>query len=246
MNAKIFGRHVWIATIELVRLPSFSVSTVVFPTLLFMLFGLPNAHSAQTARIIVASYAAYAVIGVTLFQFGVGIAHARNSTWEQYVRILAVGAVTRIAAQVVAATLFAAVSVSVLMLAATLFARVHLEIGMVARLVPQLLLGGIPFALLGTTIGYWAGSRAALPIANLLYLPLALGGGFWIPPDQLPRAIAVISPYLPTRNYGEVLWANVLGIPTPIGSWLWLIGYTVVFGATALWGYRRDVTANYG
>jgi ABC-2 type transport system permease protein len=245
MDAKLLGRHVWIATIELVRLPAFSVSTVVFPTLLFMLFGLPNAHSAAAARVIVASYAGYAVIGVALFQFGVGIAQARTSAWEQYVRILAVGPVTRIAAQVLAAIAFSAVSVGVLMLAAV-FAHVPIERNMLVRLVPQLLLGGIPFALIGTTIGYWAGGRAALPIANLLYLPLALGGGFWIPPDELPRAIAVISPYLPTRNYGEVLWANALGTPVPIVAWLWLIGYTVVFGATALWGYRRDATANYG
>ena len=35
-----------------------------------------------------------------------------------------------------------------------------------------LVLGGVPFALLGIAFGYWTPPRAALPIANLAFVPL--------------------------------------------------------------------------
>jgi ABC-2 type transport system permease protein len=243
--ARIFRTHVWIDTIELIRLPMYSVSTVVFPTLLFLLFGLPYAHSTEAARMIMSSYAAYAVIGVTLFQFGVGIAADRDSPWEQFLRTLPVGVATRLAAQIAAALFFAFGSVSVVVIAGSAFGHARTDLALLARLVPTLLAGSIPFALLGITIGYWAGRRSALPIANLIYLPVALGGGLWMPPAALPKAIAAVSPLLPSRHYGEAVWAAAAGDPAPLASWVWLLGYAILFGATAIWGYRRDEGRNY-
>jgi ABC-2 type transport system permease protein len=239
-TAVLFRKYVWINTIEMVRIPMYSVSTIVFPTLLFMLFGLPYAGSTEGARMITASYAAYAVIGVTLFQFGVGIASERNSPWQQFLRVLPVGAVTRLTAQVAAALVFSAASVAVLLIASAAFSKAAFDLALLARLLPALLLGSIPFAFLGITIGYWAGRRSALPIANLLYLPLAFGGGLWMPPSALPHAIRAISPYLPTRHYGEIVWAAAGARAVPFASWLWLLGFGVLFGVTAVWGYRRD------
>jgi ABC-2 type transport system permease protein len=245
MSTAVFRNYIWINTVELIRIPMFSVSTVVFPTLLFMLFGLPYAGSTGAARMITASYAAYAVIGVTLFQFGVGIATDRSSPWQQFLRILPVGAATRLSAQIVAALLFAAVSVGVLLLVSAIFSKAAIDLSLLARLLPTLLLGSIPFALMGITIGYWAGRRTALPIANLLYLPLALGGGLWMPPAALPHVIGMISPFLPTRHYGELVWAAASGGALPLVSVGWLVGFGIVFAVTAVWGYRRDEGQNY-
>jgi ABC-2 type transport system permease protein len=246
MNAAaVFGKHLWIDTIELIRLPMYSVSTVVFPTLLYLLFGLPYGHSQEASRLIMSSFCAYAVIGVTLFQFGVGIATDRNSPWEQYLRVLPVNALTRLSAQVTAALFFATGSVGVVIVAAAIFGHAAPDAALLLQLVPMLLLGSIPFALLGITIGYWAGRRSALPIANLVYLPIALGGGLWMPPEALPKFIAAVSPFLPSRHYGEVVWAVARGHATPVASWLWLLDYAVIFGCTAIWGYARDESRNY-
>ncbi len=246
MNAAaLFGKHVWIDTVELIRLPMYSVSTMVFPTLLYLLFGLPYGHSETASRLIMSSFCAYAVIGVTLFQFGVGIATDRNSPWEQYLRVLPVNALTRLGAQITAALFFAAASVGTVIAAAAIFSHAAPNAELLVRLVPVLLLGSIPFALLGISIGYWAGRRSALPIANLIYLPMALGGGLWMPPEALPRAIALLSPYLPSRHYGEIAWAVARGETTPAISWLCLLGYALVFGCTAVLGYRRDESRNY-
>ncbi len=38
---------------------------------------------------------------------------------------------------------------------------------------------------------------------------------------------------LPSRHYGDVAWAPVLGWDLALGNWLWLIGFTVLFAAAA-------------
>ncbi len=72
-----------LAVVELVRLPAFVAPTLAFPPLLFLFFGAPRADGADTAWAISASFAAFAVLGVLLFQFGVGIADDRDSPWER-------------------------------------------------------------------------------------------------------------------------------------------------------------------
>jgi ABC-2 type transport system permease protein len=62
---------------------------------------------------------------------------------------------------------------------------------------------------------------------------------------MLPHAVAVISPFLPTRQYGELLW----GISQPghdaVHAMFVLGYYTIAFTALAIIGYRRDEKARY-
>jgi ABC-2 type transport system permease protein len=241
----LLRRHLWMNTIELFRLPMYVLPTFAFPVLLFVFFGLPYAGNTEAARLVMSSYAAYGILGVTLFQFGVGIAADRDTSWERYLRVLPVTVATRLAARVFAALVFAVAVAAVVIVTAALLTKADLNLLLLARLFPTLIVGAIPFALLGITLGYWVERRAAIPVANLIYLPLSLGGGLWMPPAFLPKVIATISPFLPTRHYGEVVWAAANGTPVPVISWVWLLGFTVLFGITAVLGYRRDESRRY-
>jgi ABC-2 type transport system permease protein len=241
----LLRHHLWMNTIELVRMPTYVVPTFAFPILLFVFFGLPYAGNTEAARLVMSSYAAYGIIGVTLFQFGVGIAADRDTSWERYLRVLPVTFGTRLLARIVAALVFALAVAAAVIVTAALLTKADLNALLLARLVPTLLIGAIPFALLGITIGYWVNRRAAIPVANLIYLPLSLAGGLWMPPAFLPKAIAAVSPFLPTRHYGELVWAAANGTHVPIVSWIWLLAYTVIFGITAVLGYRRDESRSY-
>lgn len=241
----LLRRHVWLNTIELVRLPMYVLPTFAFPVLLFVFFGLPFAANQEAARFVMGSYAAYGILGVTLFQFGVGIAADRDTSWERYLRVLPVTVGTRLAARVLSALVFALAVAAVVIVTAALLTKAHVDAPLLARLFPALVVGAIPFALLGIAIGYWVERRAAIPVANLVYLPLALGGGLWMPPAFLPKFIAAVSPFLPTRHYGEVVWAAVNGTPVPWISWLALLGFSTVFAVAAVLGYRRDESRQY-
>ena len=85
----------------------------------------------------------------------------------------------------VAALVFALAAVGVVFIAAVLLTPAGLPPGTWLHLSVALLLGSIPFGLLGIALGYWAQAKAALPLANLLYLSLAYAGGLWLPPDRL-------------------------------------------------------------
>lgn len=231
------------STTELARYASFSVPTLLFPTLFFLFFVAP--HAGRRADIFLASYAGFAVLGVAFFQFGVGIAADRSSPWERFLRTLPVPPRVRFAARVLSALQFGLASSALVVAASLLTTEAGLGAVRWLELLAVLLLGSVPFALLGIAIGYWTTPRGALPIANILYLGLSFAGGLWTGGQDLPHAVAVLSPYLPTRQWADLLWAAVAGTPWRAEHWLWLLGYALVFGAAASWGYRRDEGQRY-
>jgi ABC-2 type transport system permease protein len=240
---RLVGAYARAEVLELLRYPSFSLPTLLFPALLFLFFGVPSGEADEA--ILMASYAAFGVLAVALFQFGVGIASERASPWQVYLRTLPVSARVRFAARLVAAAAFALASAGAVFIVALALTSVGLGAAQWIRLGFALLCGTIPFGLLGLAIGYWLTPKGALPAANLLFLGLAFLGGLWTGPDPLPDAVDGFSPLLPTRQWGEIVWAPVIGEPWEWWAWLGLSVYAAVFGALAAWGYRRDEGQNY-
>lgn len=223
---------------EYLRYPSFSVPTLAFPALFFLLFVSPRAGSIDVDAFLV-SYAAFALLGVVFFQFGVGIALERVQPWERYLRTLPVGPARRFAARVLAALTTGTVATIVLVAVAYAATRSVPALGHWPAIVLALAIGSIPHALLGIALGYFVSPRGALPLANLLYLAFAYAGGLWTTAEHLPDAIDEVSLALPTRQWAELLWSASDGAwSTP--SMLALGAYTVGFAAVAVWAYRRD------
>ncbi len=211
--------HVKAGTLELLRYPTFSVPTLLFPALLFLLFVATRpALTGRQADLFLASFVGFAVLGVAFFQFGVGIAVERVHPWEGYLRTLPVTPRIRFAARVVSALQFGLASALVLAAVAVLTTSAGLSPGRWLLLGAVALLGSIPFALLGIALGYWSSPRGALPIANVLFLTLSFSGGLWTTAEDLPGALRSVSGYVPTRQFAEVLWGAASGDawqPTP-------------------------------
>jgi ABC-2 type transport system permease protein len=220
------------------RYPAFAIPTLLFPTGFFVLFGLSNSKAPH--RVLGASFAAYAVLTVVFFLFGVGIAGERESPWESYLRTLPVRVRVRMAGRVLAALAFAAVATGLLLTVAAVAGYASFGAHGWARFVLALLGGAIPLSLLGIALGYCVPPKGALPAANVLYLLFSYAGGLWTGPHGLPSAAQAVAPYLPTRQWGDVLWPAVLGQPWEARHWLALLGFSLLFAAIAAWGYRRD------
>src|SRR5260370_36697119 len=65
--------------LKLLRLPIYAISTIAFPLMFYVLFGLvlnqsQTVGSISVATYLLASYGAFSVIGASLFGFGVGVA----------------------------------------------------------------------------------------------------------------------------------------------------------------------------
>ncbi len=141
-----------------------------------------------------------------------------------------------------AATFAAAVAVLLVGVTTILVYHAHLGWWRLAGLAVALVLGAVPFALLGVAFGYWLPPRAALPAANLLFLVLAIVGSLWArPPDDLPREADIASQLVPTRSWVEVLDSIATGDHRlPLHHVAALVAWSLLFLALAWWGYRRD------
>ena len=235
--------HARVMTRELRRYPAYVVPTLLFPTAFFLFFVAPAPGPYATIKM--AAFAAFASIGVAFFQFGVGIAVERASPWEAYLRTLPIGVATRLAARVLSAALFAAAAAALVVVAALLLTDAGLDGRRWVQLALALLLGTVPFALLGIALGYWAPHRGALPIANLLYLTLSYAGGLWIRPSELPDAVRAVSPLLPTRALADLLGNVVYADAWSPRPWLSLAVFSALFAVLAGLGYRRDEGKRY-
>lgn len=232
---------------ELVHIPAFTVPTLGLPLVTYLIFGLPAVHGRSAAADgILVGFAAFAVLGIVMFQFGVGIASERASAWERFVRTLPASAGQRFTARLLVALLFTLASLVPVCVAAAVASPIDLSPATWFRVVVSLLAGSVPLGLLGIMLGYLLNERGALPITNLLYLPLSYAGGlFSTDATELPRAVASVSPWLPTRQWGDVVTRYGLHDRFPVHQALALLGYGVAFGLVAVWAYRREELREY-
>lgn len=238
------------------REPEFLVGVVAIPVMLFVMFGLPNAQhtfpdGTSVATLMMASFAAFGMLGLVIFSFGVDIANERGKGWLRLIRATPLPAWTYFAGKLAMCILFGVVTLGVLFAVGALFAGVRLPLERWLATFAVLLSGALGLSTIGFALGYLARPRAASTIANLIFLPLSFASGFFFPLGQLPEFLRNLAPYLPTYHYGQLVWSSI-GSPesvelftgiAPASPWphvLWLAGTFVLFGLLALWGYRRD------
>jgi len=237
--------HTWWMSLELMRQPTYFVATVAFPSLFYIIFAIPESKDTASANMLLASFSCFAVFGVLFLQFGAGVAQERSTSWYHYLRTLPLNSVQLILARFLTAYIFSFLSVLFLVLLALCFTEVSMGTKEWALFSLYLTIGGLPFCIMGLTLGYFSGIKTALPLGNLIYLPLSFAGGLWKPPQLLPETLNKISKFLPTRQYGEVLWNTVQGLSVPSRATNTLLVYLFIFTLVAYIGASRDYSKRY-
>ncbi|MGH8930120.1 MAG: ABC transporter permease [Egibacteraceae bacterium] len=248
-------QHTRYGLIELSRFPQFWVPTLASPVIFFVLFGMgaardmvPRLSPGLGSEVVLASFLCFGVLGLVFFQFGVGISEERHLPWETTMRALPVGGAVRFAGRVLVALVVALVSIVIVVAVAAI--TTELRLGPLEWVVylAAVLLGSVPFGLMGTTLGYAASPKAALPIANIGFLLLSFLGGLFIPLEGLPSFVQGLAPFLPTRHYLDLV-LGVIGGRQDGGGWttpaLLLLGWSALFLAAAAAVYRRDDGLRY-
>ena len=84
-TVRIFGKETKYEFLKLMRTKSFSLSTIGFPIMFYVLFGIANrnvyAGNLHVAKYMLGGYACFGLIGATLFGIGVGLASERAAGW---------------------------------------------------------------------------------------------------------------------------------------------------------------------
>ncbi|MGI8553746.1 MAG: ABC transporter permease [Dehalococcoidia bacterium] len=237
--------------LKLWRTPAFSVISLALPVVGFLLFWVPNANSTvngvKTGKYLLASFAAYGVLSVMLFSFGVSVAVERGQKLNVLMRATPLNPLAFLLAKVLTALAFGLATVVLLFAFGTVVGGVRMDALLWVTLILRLLFGALPFIALGFAIGYLTGPNSAAPFTQMLFLILSFGSGLFVPLSQLPSFMQRIAPYLPTFSYAQIAW-NALGAGDQSlqRDVLWLLGYCALFVCLALAGYRREDTKTFG
>lgn len=205
------------------------LSSLVFPSMFFWFFGVPNAKDSAGSLLLMGSFASFGVLGVVLFQLAVQISQEQSSPWLNYVKTLPLGMWQFVFAKISASFVLSLLAAGSVVGVALITTPIETQNFPWLLFSLSLLVGGIPFAILGLLVGFVVKGKTVLPVANLLYLPLSFAGGLWLPPSGLPKVVQDFSEYLPTRMYGEIVWAVVFQKDIPSASIRGLLIYSFIF-----------------
>jgi ABC-2 type transport system permease protein len=244
---KIYLNEVRFEFLKMIRLPVYALSTILFPVMFYVLFGLLINRGAQfnqvaVATYLLASYGTFGVMGSSLFSFGVGLANERGLGWLQVKRASPMPPFAYFFAKTVVCMIFSLIIVSLLMTLGLLFGHVHLEVGQAVALVATLVFGSTIFCAMGLAIGYLATPSSAPAIVNLIYLPLSFASGLWLPIDALPGFLQRLAPFLPPYHLGQLalgtIGASTRGTFT--SHWEALIASALICLGIARIAYQRE------
>jgi ABC-2 type transport system permease protein len=223
------------------RTPIAVIGSMFFPAASMVFFVVPFVGSDRIyATYATASMVTFSVLSTNLFQYGIGVAEDRTQPWDPYTRTLPVGPGPRFAGRIIAGLLLTALSLLPVLLIAALFTAATITPAALLAAIGATAVIAVPFTLLGLGIGYSLPPKAAIVVAQVLFIPLAFGGGLMSAPGGAPGFIEVIAPYLPTGGAGRLMWAAVGDFPFDSGSFVALLGWCVALGLFAISAYRRD------
>lgn len=253
LTLRIYGLETKYEFLKLMRIPAFAIPSITFPVMFYVLFGLAfgsgrGVSGVSIATYLIATYGAFGVIGASMFGFGAGVAVERGQGWMLLKRATPMPVAAYFFAKLAVCMLFGAVIVFLLSTIGVTFGGVRLPPFTWGRLALTLVAGAVPFCALGLAVGYFAGPNSAPPIVNLIYLPMAFASGLWIPIEILPSALRSVAPFVPAYHLGQ-LALSAIGADRGAPVWshvVALAGFTCIFLALALWGYRNDEGKTYG
>ncbi|WP_199433223.1 ABC transporter permease [Qaidamihabitans albus] len=234
MNVRVLGVEVLDELRGIVREPAALFFAVVMPVGFFALFS-----SLFGEPTMLATFGTFGVLAVSLMSPGIGVARDRELGWSRAKRVSAVPVGITLAAKVVAALPYAVGVLLAMTVAAALTGSLDASAGVLLRVGGVLVLGALPFALLGMAVGFQAGTNASSAILNAILLPSAVLSGLWMPLEILPGFAASLAPFLPTYHLAQLALAQFDG-GGGAGHALVLAGMTAVTAALAAVSYRHS------
>lgn len=240
--------------LKAMRLPAFLVPVIAFPAMFYVLFGILIAGRSPLPGVtapayLLATYGTFGVVGAALFGMGIGVAIERGQGWFTLKRTTPMPPLAYFTAKLVMSAVIGACVVALLAILSMTLGDVRLPTGSWVLLFITLIIGTVPFCAMGCAIGFTAGPNSAPVIANLVYLPLSLASGLWVPIEFLPSVLQRIAPWLPPYHLAQLGLRTVDGT-VDIASFAFhtaaLAGFTAVFLLVAVAAYRHGTERTWG
>lgn len=244
MSLRVFFWESYYELLKTLRQPAFVLPSLAFPVVFYALFAilLPgNWGSYERATFLLATYGVFGVIGPALFGFGVGLAMEQQQGLLRLKRVSPMPVSAYFVAKIVMSLVFGAVIYGLLSVVGLLFGGVDLGVGQWLSLGAVLLIGVLPFCALGLWIGSMVSGQAAVAIVNLVYLPMAVLSGLWIPLFVFPKLLQDLAVLWPAWHLSQMalgVVGQIDGVPMAMHA-LVLVLMSALFLVLAALALRR-------
>jgi ABC-2 type transport system permease protein len=247
---RIFRKETKYEFLKLMRTRSFSLATIGFPVMFYVLFGIANrnAHAGgvDVAKYMLGGYACFGLIGAALFGIGVGMSSELAAGWLELKRASPMPVPAYLFAKCASAVAFGIIIVTILTAVATVFGGVMLSEVELTKMLGMTIVGSVSFASMGLLLALLVPANAAAGIVNLIYLPMSFLSGLWMPLRFMPHWLQVFAPALPTYHLSQLM-LGIFGYSDamkPSAHWTALLGFTLLMlGVSWLVFHRREQNA---
>jgi len=238
VSAATYTRYELVRTFRNVR---FMLLSLVFPLTLFLLVAAPNRNQTLGGL----SFPLYYMTGMVawgtmaaMLSCGARIAVERSVGWNRQLRITPLK--TRAYFRAKISTAYALASLTIVALYVSGIALgVHMSVGRWLTMTGLILVGLVPFAVLGILLGHLLTPEAVGPAIGGMTALLALLGGAYGPvatSGVLHDLVQLLPSYWLVQAAHTAVGANAWGAK----GWTVIAVWTVVFGRLAAVAYRRD------
>ncbi len=196
------GSQFW----NVLRMPGFALPTLLFPTLFYVFFGLvfSQGKGSSTATYMLATFGTFAIMAPSLFGFAVGVAMEREHGILALKRVSPMPPMAYFFAKMAMAMLFALIIVLLLFVLGALFGDVRLPHSEWFGLLLTLIVGTLPFCALGLAVGLRTSGQSSAAIVNLIYLPMSILSGLWVPLPLFPHWLQEFALTLPAYHLAQI------------------------------------------
>ena len=191
----------------------FLVFIAGFPVLLYLIYAKQSGTSEglTVAALLMVSMAVWSGMGSAMFATGPQLARERQSGWMRQLRVSPISAPRWFGAKLAQGLLLIIPGFALLVALAYGYGHVHLAAAHLATLAAVLVLGVIPFCVLGLVIGLVFDGQTAQVAQMLIMIVLAFLGGIFIPWHTLPHVMQLIGKALPSYHLAQLGWNSVAG-----------------------------------
>src|SRR5215469_8188361 len=154
VSFKIYFKEAKYEFLKLLRLPIYSLSTILFPVMFYVLFGLllnrgHEQDGVMVAAYLMATYGTFGVMGASLFGFGAGLASERGLGWLEVKRASPMPPFAYFAAKTIVCMAFSLIIILILLTLGVLFGGVQISVATAGKLIATLVLGASAFCAMG-------------------------------------------------------------------------------------------------
>jgi ABC-2 type transport system permease protein len=222
----------------------FIVMIVAFPVLVYLIYARQTGTSEglTVAALLMVSMAVWSGMGSAMFATGPQLARERQSGWIRQLRVSPISAPRWFGAKLAQGLLLIIPGFALLIGLGFSYGHVHLAASRVALLAAVLVLGAIPFCVLGLVIGLFFDGQTAQVAQMLTMILLAFLGGIFIPLHNLPHVVQDIGKALPSYHLVQLGWNAVAGRALRVSDMLVLAAWAAGLGVIAIWRWRQEST----